>query len=63
MAFIKGDNTYQRRKRTKVYIKVTPQIIANARGVSIGAIHKAINRGVLDPKDLISIAKYILKRN
>jgi len=62
MTFIEGDNTYQSRKRTKIYLKVTPQIIADARGVSIGAIHKAIYRGILDPRDLISVAKYILNK-
>ena len=59
--FKKGDNTYQSRKRTKVYLKITPQVLADARGVLRGAIHKAISRGILDPTDLLSIAKYILK--
>ena len=62
MAFTEGNNEYQKRKRTKVYLKITPQIIAKARGVSKGAIHQAIYRGILDPRDLISVAKYILKR-
>lgn len=60
--FKKGDNTYQSRERTKIYLKVTPQILAKARGISKGGIHKAISRGILDPRDLVSIAKYILKK-
>ena len=59
MAFIRGDNTYQRRKRNKIYLKVTPQIIADARGVTVSAIHKAISRRMLDPRDLLSIAQYV----
>ena len=62
MTFIKGDNTYQKRKRAKVYLKITPQVIADARGVTRGAIHRAISRGTLDPRDLESIARYILKK-
>jgi len=61
MTFIKGDNTYQTRPRHKVYIKVTPLLIADASGVTRGAVHKAIERGVLDPVDLVSVARYITK--
>ena len=61
MAFIKGNNEYQSRKRTKIYLKITPQILAKARGISVGGIHQAIYRGKFDPRDLESIAKYILK--
>ena len=61
MAFKKGENTYQKRKRTKIYLKITPQIIADAKGVTVGAIHKAKLRGVLDMTDLKSIACYLSK--
>ena len=61
MAFIKGDNTQQRLKRVKIYLKITPQVIADAKHVTRAAIHKAIYRGVLNPRDLVSIAKYVIK--
>ena len=61
MTFMKGNNEYQSRSRTKIYLKITPQVLADARGVSRAAIHRAISRGILNPRNLVSIAKYILK--
>jgi len=60
MAFIKGNNAQQKLSRVKIYLKITPQVIADAKGVTRSAIHKAIYRGILNPSNLISIAKYIL---
>jgi len=61
MTFIEGNNEYQKRNRTKIYLKITPQVLADARGVSKAAIHRAISRKILDPRDIVSIARYVLK--
>ena len=44
----------------KTVYKYTRSDIAKAKGVSKYAIYHAIERGILDPDSLMSIAKYLL---
>ena len=39
----------------------TLQDIAHVRGVTIHAVRQSIKRGTLNPEDLVSVARYILK--
>jgi len=51
----------EKQKRHRL-LKFTLSDISNAKGVTIHAVHMAIRRKLLNPKDLKSIARYILAR-
>ena len=59
--FTKG-HTKSRGKRVRIIMKITFQLIADARGISKAGVRKAVERGNLDLLDIKSIAKYILGR-
>lgn len=59
--FLAGDNTYQSRPRQRILIKVTRQMIADARGITVSGVRQAAKQGRVDLHDLGSIARYIVK--
>ncbi len=53
-------HTKSKGPRIRVIMKLTLQIIADARGVTKSAVKKAAERGKVDLLDIKSIAGYIL---
>ncbi len=42
-------------------IRFTLKDIADIRGIKVSGVHSAIRRGLLDPTDLESVARYVLR--
>lgn len=57
-------NEADRWKKGKSYRRYcyTLKDIAKARGVSVFAVRKAVSRLLLDPMDIKSIARYVLRQ-
>lgn len=59
MSFQKGNNEVQKRKRTRILLKIDLKMIADAKGVSKRTVRRAINTGKVDTNSLSSIINYI----
>lgn len=61
----KAETTQEKPKENKKHrirvVKFSISDIAEAKGVTNSAIHKAVNRKIVQPRNLVSLAKYILR--
>ena len=57
--FKAGDSSIQREPRPRILLKIGISDIAGARGCHKDTVKRAIQKGILDPIDLKSVAEYI----
>jgi hypothetical protein len=59
MGFQAGNNEIQKRKRSRILLKIDLGMMADAAGVSKRTVQRATLKGKINMSDLKSVAKYI----